>query len=49
MADAVAKSRRPTRTSSTPRSTPARPAENVYGLQYNTAQGGFLGGYLAAA
>ena len=22
---------------------------NVYGLQYNTAQGGFLGGYLAAA
>lgn len=24
-------------------------AENVYGLQYNTAQGGFLGGYLAAA
>src|ERR1035437_6756050 len=21
---------------------------NVYGLQYNTAQGGFLGGYLAA-
>jgi basic membrane protein A len=24
-------------------------AKNVYGLQYNTAQGGFLGGYLAAA
>jgi basic membrane protein A len=23
--------------------------KNVYGLQYNTAQGGFLGGYLAAA
>jgi basic membrane protein A len=23
--------------------------DNVYGLQYNTAQGGFLGGYLAAA
>jgi basic membrane protein A len=23
-------------------------AKNVYGLQYNTAQGGFLGGYLAA-
>jgi len=21
---------------------------NVYGLQYNTAQGGFLGGYLAS-
>ena len=25
-----------------------RRAQNVYGLQYNTAQGGFLGGYLAA-
>lgn len=24
-------------------------ADNVYGIQYNTAQGGFLGGYLAAA
>ena len=24
------------------------PGPNVYGLQYNTAQGGFLGGYLAA-
>jgi len=24
-------------------------AKNVYGLQFNTAQGGFLGGYLAAA
>jgi basic membrane protein A len=24
-------------------------APNVYGIQYNTAQGGFLGGYLAAA
>lgn len=23
--------------------------DNIYGLQYNTAQGGFLGGYLAAA
>ncbi|MEX0428839.1 BMP family protein [Nocardioides sp. DS6] len=23
--------------------------DNVYGIQYNTAQGGFLGGYLAAA
>jgi basic membrane protein A len=27
----------------------ASSGKNVYGLQYNTAQGGFLGGYLAAA
>ncbi len=27
----------------------ASSAPNVYGFQYNTAQGGFLGGYLAAA
>ena len=27
----------------------ASSASNVYGLQYNTAQGGFLGGYLSAA
>ncbi|MEP6816484.1 MAG: BMP family ABC transporter substrate-binding protein, partial [Marmoricola sp.] len=27
----------------------ASSGKNVYGLQYNTAQGGFLGGYLAAS
>ena len=49
MTDAVtARSRRRTPTSSTPRSTRRPSGPNVYGLQYNTAQGGFLGGYLAA-
>ena len=49
MADAVTKAAaRRTRASTTPRSTRRRSGPNVYGLQYNTAQGGFLGGYLAA-
>ena len=40
---------RPTRRRSSPSSTPTPAGPNVYGLQFNTAQGAFLGGYLAAA
>ena len=37
-----------TRRSTSPRSTRRPAGPNVYGMQFNTAQGGFLGGYLAA-
>jgi basic membrane protein A len=48
MADAVAKTAKKNPTQQYAEIDAPSSGKNVYGLQYNTAQGGFMGGYLAA-